>query len=108
MPMLDRRTFFARCAQAGVAATLLPEVLWAMAEKKSPITREMIDEAALLADVPIADEYKDMMLESLNDFSKGYDAIYALHKPNQVPPAVLFDPVPAGMKLETERRPMKI
>jgi len=106
--MLDRRNFLLVCSQAGVAATVLPEVLWAMAEKKSPITREMIDEAALVADVPIADEYKDMMLESLSEFSEGFDAIYDLHIPNQVAPALSFDPVLPGMKLESERRPMKI
>ena len=107
--MLDRRVFLAVCSQAGIASTVLPGVLWAMAaEKKSPITREMIDEAALLADVPIADEYKDMMLESLNDFRAGFDAIHDLHIPNQVAPALTFDPVPPGMKLESARRPMKI
>lgn len=106
--MLNRRTFLAVCSQAGVAATVLPGVLWAMAAEKTRITREMIDEAALVADVPIADEYKDMMLESLNEFSEGFDAIHDLHIPNQVAPAVLFDPVPPGMKLESERRPMKI
>ncbi len=106
--MLNRRAFLAVCSQVGVAATVLPEVLWAMAAEKSKITREMIDEAALVADVPIADEYKDMMLESLNDFSKGFDAIHDLHLPNQVAPAVIFDPVLPGMKLESERRPMKI
>src|SRR5262249_53294895 len=102
------RTFFTLCAQAGLAATVLPETLWSMAEQKTAITREMLDEAALVADVPIADEYKDMMLESLNDFSKGYDAIHELHIQNPVAPAVLFDPVPPGMKLETDHRPMKI
>ena len=106
--MLDRRVFLAVCSQAGLASTVLPGVLWAMAEKKSPITREMIDEAALIADVPIADEYKDMMLESLTEFTQGFDAIHDLHIPNQVAPALTFDPVPPGMKLESARRPMKM
>jgi Asp-tRNA(Asn)/Glu-tRNA(Gln) amidotransferase A subunit family amidase len=63
----------------------------------------MIDNASLIADVPIADEYKEMMLESLNSYSKDYDLIYALKIPNQVAPAIVFDPVPPGMKLTTER-----
>src|SRR5205814_1052007 len=106
--MLDRRTFLGVCSRLGVAGTLLPGVLWAMAEEKGKVTREMIDNAARVADVPIADDYKEMMLDSLNQFSKGYDAIYALHIPNDVPPAVIFDPVLPGMKFETERRPIKI
>lgn len=106
--MLNRRAFLTVCSQLGLTTTLLPGVLWALAEKKAKITREMIDQAAAIADVPIADEYKDMMLDSLNDFSKSFDAIYDLHIPNSVAPAVLFDPVPTGMKLESARRPMKI
>ena len=62
------------------------------------ITREMIDQAAAIADVPIADEYKDMMVEDLNDQAKSYEAIYKLHIPNNVPPAVQFNPELPGMK----------
>jgi Asp-tRNA(Asn)/Glu-tRNA(Gln) amidotransferase A subunit family amidase len=106
--MLDRRAFLAVCSRFGLTSTLLPGVLWAMADEKGKVTREMIDSASFIADVPIADEYKDMMLESLTEYTKSYDAIYALKIPNQVPPALIFDPVLPGMKLETERRSMKI
>ena len=106
--MLDRRAFLTVCSRFGLTTTLLPGVLWAMADEKGKVTRDMIDHAALIADVPIADEYKDMMLESLNDLPKDFESIYALHIPNHVPPAVIFDPVPTGMKLDTARKPMKI
>src|SRR5215813_8925288 len=106
--MLDRRAFLGVCSRFGVAGTLLPGVLWAMAEDKVKVTREMIDNAARVADVPIADDHKEMMLDSLNQFTKGFDAIYALHIPNDVPPAVIFDPVLPGMKFETEKRPIRI
>src|ERR1700760_4120374 len=105
--MLDRRAFLAVCSRVGVSATLLPGVLWAMADEKGKVTRDMIDSAATIADVHIADEYKDMMLESLNDFSKSFDAIADLHIKNEVAPSVIFDPVLPGMKFETTRRPMK-
>ncbi len=106
--MLDRRAFLAVCSRFGLTTTLLPGVLWAMADEKGKVTREMIDSAAFIADVPIADEYKDMMLDSLNDYSKNFDAIYGLHIKNEIPPAVIFDPVIPGMKLETAQRPLKI
>src|SRR5262249_57932238 len=106
--MLDRRAFLAVCSQFGLASTLFPGVLWAMADSKSKVTREMIDNAALIADVPIADEYKEMMLESLNDFAKNYDLIYALKIGNQVAPAIVFDPVPSGVKLQSKRKPAKM
>ena len=79
-----------------------------MADEKSKITKEMIDNAAAVADVHLADEYKDMMLEDLNSYTEGFDAIYKLHIKNEVAPAVIFDPVLPGMKFETERRPIKI
>src|SRR5262244_3464036 len=107
-PMLDRRAFLAVCSRLGLTTTLLPGVLWAMADEKGKVTRAMIDSAAFIADVPIADEYKDMMLDSLNDYSKSFDAIYGLHIKNEIAPAVIFDPVIPGMKLETARRPLKI
>jgi Asp-tRNA(Asn)/Glu-tRNA(Gln) amidotransferase A subunit family amidase len=131
--MLDRRHFISVCSSFGLTTTLFPGTLWALAEQKEAeqkaaepkepaqkdaaqksteqkiaITREMIDHAAAIADVHILDEYKDMMLDSLNGYAKGYEAIYALHIPNQVAPALIFDPVPPGMKLSTEREPMKL
>jgi hypothetical protein len=49
--------------------------------------------------VPISDECKETMLESLNDQAKGCEEIYKLHIPNSVVPALIFDPVLPGMKL---------
>jgi Asp-tRNA(Asn)/Glu-tRNA(Gln) amidotransferase A subunit family amidase len=106
--MLDRRAFLAVCSRLGLTSTLLPGVLWAMADAKPKVTREMIDSAARIADVPIADEYKEMMLEGLNGYAESFDAIYQLHIKNEVAPAVIFDPVLPGMKFETARRPAKI
>jgi Asp-tRNA(Asn)/Glu-tRNA(Gln) amidotransferase A subunit family amidase len=106
--MLDRRAFLAFCSRLGLTSTLLPGVLWGMADEKNKVTREMIDAAAAIADVRIADEYKDMLLDGLNGYSESFEAIYALHLKNDVAPALIFDPVLPGMKFETERRPMKI
>jgi Asp-tRNA(Asn)/Glu-tRNA(Gln) amidotransferase A subunit family amidase len=106
--MLDRRDFIRICSGLGLTSTLLPGVLWAMADEKGKITRDMIDYAALVADVPISNEHKDMMLESLAQFTQGYEAIYKLQIRNETAPAFVFDPVLPGMKFETERRPLKI
>src|SRR5437867_7612709 len=110
MKMLDRRNFMKTCSGMGLAGTLFPGVLWAQAQAQAPkkITKEMIENAAAIADVPISEEYKAMMLESLNDQAKGYEEIYKLHIPNSVDPALIFDPVLPGMTFETERKPMRI
>ena len=106
--MLERRAFLAICTRLGLTSTLLPGVLWTLADEKIKVTRDMIDSAATIADVHISDEYKDMMLESLNGYAEAFDAIYALHIKNEVAPAVIFDPVLPGMRFETEQRPMNI
>src|SRR5437899_5702443 len=108
--MLGRRNFMKTCSGMGLAGTLFPGVLWAQAQAQAPkkITKEMIENAAAIADVPISEEYKAMMLESLNDQAKGYEEIYKLHIPNSVDPALIFDPVLPGMTFETERKPMRI
>src|SRR5229473_1048403 len=108
--MLDRRNFMKACSGMGLAGTLFPGVLWAQAQAQAAkkITKEMIENAAAIADVPISGEYKEMMLENLNDQAKGYEEIYKLRIPNSVDPALIFDPVLPGMKFEAERKPMRI
>ena len=108
--MLDRREFMRACSGMGLAGTLFPGVLWAQAEAAGAkkITKEMIESAAAIADVPIADEYKAMMLDSLNEQAGGYEEIYKLHMPNSVVPALVFDPVMPGVKFGTQRKPMQI
>jgi Asp-tRNA(Asn)/Glu-tRNA(Gln) amidotransferase A subunit family amidase len=109
MPMLDRRRFLSACSGLGLGGTLFPGVLWAQAQSQgaAKITKEMIENAAAIADVPIPEETKEMMLDNLNQQAKSYDAIYALHIPNSVKPCLIFDPVVPGMKFETERRPTR-
>src|SRR5438876_10138988 len=108
--MLDRRNFMKTCSGMGLAGTLFPGVLWAQAQAQGAkkITKEMIENAAAIADVPIADDCKEMMLENLNDQAKGYEEIYKLHIPNSVEPALIFSPVVSGTKYETEKWPMKM
>jgi Asp-tRNA(Asn)/Glu-tRNA(Gln) amidotransferase A subunit family amidase len=108
--MLDRRNFVKTCSGMGLAGTLFPGVLWAQtqAHGAKKITKEMIENAAVIADVAIADEYKQALLQNLNDQTRGYEAIYALRIPNSVEPALLFDPLLPGMHLETERKPMRM
>jgi Asp-tRNA(Asn)/Glu-tRNA(Gln) amidotransferase A subunit family amidase len=107
---LNRRKFLAVSATYGVAHTLFPGVLMGMAQAQSApasdtkdapkITREMIDNAATIAGVHIADDYKEMMLDSLNDALKDYEAIHGLHLQNSVSPAMVFQPILPGTKIK--------
>jgi Asp-tRNA(Asn)/Glu-tRNA(Gln) amidotransferase A subunit family amidase len=106
--MLQRREFMKVFSAAGLGGTLLPGVLWAQAQGKRVITNEMIDAAAKIAGVVISDEYKKMMLESLNDRAEGFEAIFQLHIPNSVEPALLFRPDTSHVNLDTQKLPMRM
>src|SRR5215467_4458927 len=106
--MLDRRRFLETFSGMGFGATLLPGVLWALADGKTEITEEMIEKAAAIADLPIPSEYRKAMLDSLNGHVKDFEEIHKLHLPNSVAPALLFDPVLPSTKFETEKRPKRL
>src|SRR5215471_17278974 len=74
----SRRRFLGACSALGLGQTLLPGVLWGMAQataanggdgKAAPtlpkITPEMIDAAAVIAGISLTAEQKAMMLEGL-------------------------------------------
>ncbi len=111
---LDRRSFLSIAGSSGLAATLFPGALYALAAqpqpgpaepKLQPITPEMIDAAAALAGVPIAPDQRQMMLEALNEQREAYAPIRALHIPNSVAPAYVFDPLPPGAHVDFARLP---
>jgi Asp-tRNA(Asn)/Glu-tRNA(Gln) amidotransferase A subunit family amidase len=102
--LTGRRRFLTVFSTLGLSSTLLPGVLWSLAQDSKtkamkPVTKELIDEAAEIAGLEIADEYKEMMLSDLNDYRHNYDEIRALKLPNNVPPAMQFDPVLPGMQV---------
>ena len=112
---LDRRDFLTITGRFGLASTLFPGALYTLAaqaqndeQKQSDpelpkITPEMIDQAATLAGITIAPEYKQAMLGALNQQRAGYEAIRKLHLPNSVAPAYVFDPLPRGAKVTAQR-----
>src|SRR5215472_402015 len=106
--MLDRRRFLAVCSQLGLTSTLFPGVLWGIAEPQGKVTKEMIGNAADVADVAIPDDLRDAMLESLDQNRKNYEEIYKMKIANSVAPAFVFDPVLPGMKFETLKRPLRM
>jgi hypothetical protein len=103
-PMLDRRDFLTACSTLGLGATLFPGTLWTLARGADKVTREMIDEAAAIADVPIPADSRDAMLMALNQRIEGYDAIYKLHIPNAVAPALDFNPSSSPQPAAGEKR----
>ncbi len=116
---LDRREFLAVTGRFGLAYTLFPGALYtvaAQAQAAQPpqsgepapptlpkITPEMIDQAAALAGIAIPAEDKAAMLAGLNQQRDAYAEIRKLHIPNSVAPAFVFDPLPPGATVNTQR-----
>ena len=111
----DRRDFLAITGRFGLASTLFPGALYTLAAQAQDetqgnaaatlpkITPQMIDQAAALAGITIAPEYKQMMLDGLNQQRAGYEQIRKLHLPNSVAPAFVFDPLPPGTTVNSQR-----
>ena len=106
--MIDRRIFLTTCSRMGLGATLFPGALYALAQAQGAVTKDMVLQAASIADVPIPPEDVDAMLQTLNNRLAGYDAIYKLGMANSVAPVLDFDPVPPGMRIDTAQKPIKL
>lgn len=116
-----RRRFLAVSTAAGLGHTLFPGALLALtqaktakpetaetAEPKLPkITAAMIEQAAVIAGLSFTEAQREMMLENLNAQRDDVVEVRKLALPNSVAPALVFNPVPGGTKLETARRPGK-
>jgi Asp-tRNA(Asn)/Glu-tRNA(Gln) amidotransferase A subunit family amidase len=118
----SRRRFLEVCSAVGLGQTLLPGVLFGMAaqaqsagtpagtdaHEMAKITQEMIDAAAVIAGISLTTEQKAMMLDGLKKQRDSVAVIRSMTIPNSVAPAFVFDPVPGGMAIETERKPMRM
>ena len=125
-PRLDasRRRFLTVSAAAGLGSTILPGVLFALATRNAgaqapsdapdkaaqlpKITVEIIEQAAIIAGVRFTEEQRKVMIEGLTGQRDDVVEIRKMALPNSVTPSMVFDPVPAGVKLDTARKPMKL
>ncbi len=104
---LDRRRFFTLAAAAGglgLGATAFPDVLAAAAradveagaKKMGKITRKILAAAEDLAGVHFTDAHRDQALKGLASVRDDYVRLREIPLANDVPPALRFDPRPAG------------
>ena len=117
---LDRRLFLSIAGCSGLASTLFPGALYALAAVPGsvngaesgepmlkPITAEMIDAAAALAGVSIKPAQRAAMLDGLNHQRAEYAKIRNLKMPDSVAPAFVFDPLPPGAVVDTAKKPAR-
>jgi Asp-tRNA(Asn)/Glu-tRNA(Gln) amidotransferase A subunit family amidase len=100
MPQFDRRTFVAKLSTLGVGG-VFADALWAGIQEQERITAETIADAEVVAGLEFTPEERELMVRGLNQNLEAYDAIRQVTIPNQVSPAVQFDP-----RLPTTRGPV--
>jgi len=106
---INRRRFIESFSAAGLGSTLMPGALAAVAQDAATITIEMLQSAQQIAGVSFTPDEQRRLLEKLNG-ARGYAAGFArLRSANlgSTQPALVFNPVPPGKKLPTERRPLR-
>jgi Asp-tRNA(Asn)/Glu-tRNA(Gln) amidotransferase A subunit family amidase len=95
-PSLDRRAFTSYFSSIGLGATLLPGILWAKAGAGEEITASTIAAAEELAGLKFDDAERAMMLEGLKTQAQRIEALHKVAIDNSIPPAIVFNPLPAG------------
>jgi Asp-tRNA(Asn)/Glu-tRNA(Gln) amidotransferase A subunit family amidase len=74
----------------------------------NPITREMVQSAEALAGLEFSESKIDMMLPGLKEQLDNFEVLHKFPLSNSVPPALLFNPIPVGMKFERARQKIKL
>jgi len=107
---INRRRFIECCSAAGVGSTLVPGALAAIAQDAATITIDMLESAQRIAGVSFTPDEQGRLLEKLNG-ARGYVAGFARLRAaglgNSTQPAIVFNPVPPGKKLPSERMPLR-
>jgi Asp-tRNA(Asn)/Glu-tRNA(Gln) amidotransferase A subunit family amidase len=107
---INRRRFIECFSAAGVGSALMPGALAAVAQDAETITIEILQSAQRIAGVSFTPDEQRRLLEKLNG-AQGYVAGFARLRTanlgNSTQPAIVFNPVPPGKKLPTERRPLR-
>lgn len=75
------------------------------AQDQNPITRETVAATERMIGLNFTEAKRDSMLGDLKENLDNFEKIRAIALPNSVPPALLFNPVPAEKKFDTKRLP---
>src|SRR5258708_36751069 len=105
----DRRAFLACFSGLGVSSTLVTDALWAQAQQRtSPrITREMLQNAAAVAGLSFPGARLDAILERVNQNLAAYFQLRQTPLENRVAPALYFNPITPGTKIDRTKRPFQ-
>ncbi|MDB5241893.1 MAG: amidase [Spirosoma sp.] len=96
-------TILAACA----GSFLLGAFITAPDDPKKPLTSDMIDVASRVFGLEFTAAERDSMLDNVNNARTSYEALRKIDLPNDVAPALYFNPLPAGFALPTGQSSFK-
>ncbi len=88
-------TLLAACA----VSFLLGAFVTAPDDPQKPLTSEMVEVASRVFGLAFTPAERDSMLDNLNNARVNYEALRKIDIPNEVAPALYFNPLPAGFIL---------
>jgi len=107
---VNRRRFLTGFSAAGLGSTLMPGALAAVAQDADTITLEMIEAAQAIAGLSFTRQERERIVEHLNGARSpipAFDTLQIANLANDTQPAFVFNPVPPGKTLPSDRRPLK-
>jgi Asp-tRNA(Asn)/Glu-tRNA(Gln) amidotransferase A subunit family amidase len=91
-----------------LAACLIAPTIARSQTNTNAITRETVAEAGKLMGLDFSDSKLDMMLSGLKNQLSDFEAMRKFPLSNSVPPAMQFNPIPVGMKIDTKQKKFKL
>lgn len=92
--MKQRFLLFASCAGSFLLGAFI-----ASNDPKKPITSDMVEVASRIFDLEFTPAERDSMLDNLNNARQNYEALRKIDLPNDIAPALYFNPLPAGFTM---------
>lgn len=89
-----------------VMILFITEINFAQQSEKK-ITKEIIPDAEKIIGLEFTNAERDSMQEALNEQLGNYNSIRKVHLGNNIPPAVLFNPIPVGFKFNQKQKPIR-
>jgi Asp-tRNA(Asn)/Glu-tRNA(Gln) amidotransferase A subunit family amidase len=82
--------------------------LFSQEKRQNPITVDNVVSAEKIIGLEFTQAKRDSMLDDLFDQLKNYENLRKVSLPNSIPPAILFNPIPAGFQFEKAKTLFKM
>jgi Asp-tRNA(Asn)/Glu-tRNA(Gln) amidotransferase A subunit family amidase len=90
----NRRQMLQTLATLGIGSTVFQRALATAADEKKAVTEEMIQQAEWIAGISLSDDDRKTLKDRLTRQQRHFETMRAVALPNEIPPALSFQPAP--------------